>query len=52
MEGTALEYFPYSVYPLINETKSEFCSYINGDNEQNACYSHAPMIKLFQISLS
>ena len=29
--------------------KIEFYSYISGDNKQDACYSHAPMINLFKI---
>ena len=47
IESIAVEYFPNSVHTGINETKSEFHSYISDDNEKDACYSHARMFHLF-----
>ena len=52
MEGIAVEYFPNSVHPGRNETKSQFNSYISDDNEQDACGSHAHMFCLFKKSLN
>ena len=45
MEGIAVEYFPNSIDPGRNK-KYEFHSYISGDNEQDACYSHNHMVRL------
>ena len=49
MEGIAVEYFPSSFDTGKNEERSEFCSYIIDDNEQDACYSHAHMFHIFKI---
>ena len=47
MEVVAVEYFPNSVDPGSNE-KSEFHSYISGDNEQYACDLHAHIFHIFK----
>ena len=51
MEGIAVEYFPNSIDPGRNK-KYEFNSYISGDNEQDACDSHARMFHLFKTFLN
>ena len=51
MEGIYVEYFPNIIDPGINETNSEFCSYISDHNEQDACDSHYHMIHLFKNHL-
>ena len=48
MEIIAVEYFPTSVDIGNNEDKSEFHSYINDDNEQDAFNLHDHMVHLFK----
>ena len=48
MEVIFVEYFPNSVDTGINENIFEFHSYISDENEQNSCYSHARMFRIFK----
>ena len=46
MELVVVEYFPNPYGLVRNKTKYKFHSYISGDNEQDACYSHNHMVRL------
>ena len=48
MEGIAFEYVTSSIDPGNSKEKSELNSYINDDNEQDACDSHAHMFHLLK----
>ena len=49
MEVIAVGYFTISIYPDIDEERSELNSYISNDNEQDSCDSHAHMFHIFKI---
>ena len=48
MEGINIEYFTNLVDTGSNEKKSEFHSYISGDNDQDSCDSHAHFSHIFK----
>ena len=48
MDGIFVEYFPSSIDPDNNKTKSEFHWYISDDNEQDACDSHVHMFHILK----
>ena len=52
IEVINFEYFPNILNISRNKLKSEFHSYISGDNKQDYCEPHANIVHLFKNSLN